>query len=63
MGGGVGLRDAGAMVLIARDRGVERWLRDKVGPVYDALKADASRAVGAEQIRARLAAEHQRGRR
>ena len=53
------IRD-GLRVLIARDRVVERWLRDKVGPAYDALKSDPARAVGAEQIRARLAAEHQR---
>jgi hypothetical protein len=43
-----------------RDRVVERWLREKVGPAYDALKSDPSRAVNADQIRARLAAEHQR---
>jgi antitoxin ParD1/3/4 len=53
------IRD-GLRVLIARDRVVERWLRDKVGPAYDALKSDPARAVGAEQIRTRLAAEHQR---
>jgi antitoxin ParD1/3/4 len=53
------IRD-GLRVLIARDRVVERWLRNKVGPAYDALKADPSRAVGADQIRARLAAEHQK---
>ena len=52
------IRD-GLRVLIARDRVVERWLRDKVGPAYDALKADPSRAVSADQIRARPAAEHQ----
>ena len=53
------IRD-GLRVLIARDRAVERWLRDQVGPAYDALKADPSRAVTATQIRARLAAEHKR---
>jgi antitoxin ParD1/3/4 len=54
------IRD-GLRVLIARDRAVERWLREKVGPAYDALKADPSRAVTASQVRARLAAEHKRG--
>jgi antitoxin ParD1/3/4 len=53
------IRD-GLRVLIARDRVVERWLRDKVGPAYDALEADPSRAVTADRIRARLAAEHRK---
>ena len=53
------IRD-GLRVLMARDRVVERWLREKVGPAYDALKADPSRAVSADRIRARLAAEHQK---
>jgi putative addiction module CopG family antidote len=53
----------GLRVLLARDRVVESWLHQQVGPAYDALKADPSRAVTADQIRARLAAEHaaQRG--
>jgi antitoxin ParD1/3/4 len=45
---------------MARDRAVERWLRDQVGPAFDALKADPSRAVTAAQVRARLAAEHKK---
>lgn len=53
------IRD-GLRVLMARDRAVERWLRSQVGPAYDALKSDPSRAVTATQIRARLAAEHKR---
>ena len=51
------IRD-GLRVLIARDRVVENWLREQVGPAYDALKADPSRAVTVDQMRARLAAEH-----
>lgn len=51
------IRD-GLRVLMARDRAVESWLRDQVGPAYDALKADPSRAVTADQVRTRLAAEH-----
>jgi antitoxin ParD1/3/4 len=54
------IRD-GLRVLMARDRAVESWLREQVGPAYDALKADPSRAVTVKQIRARLAAEHRRG--
>jgi len=55
------IRD-GLRVLMARDRAVERWLRDQVAPAYDALKADPSRAVSAAQVRARIAAEHKRSR-
>ena len=51
------IRD-GLRVLMARDRAVENWLREQVGPAYDALKADPSRAVTVDQMRARLAAEH-----
>ncbi len=51
------IRD-GLRALLARDRAVESWLLNQVGPAYDALKADPSRAVTADQVRARLNAEH-----
>jgi putative addiction module CopG family antidote len=51
------IRD-GLRALLARDRAVENWLHNQVGIAYDALKADPSRAVTAEQVRTRLAAEH-----
>jgi len=51
------IRD-GLRALLARDRAVESWLRDQVGPAYDALKENPSRAVTVDQIRARLATEH-----
>lgn len=51
------IRD-GLRTLMARDRAVESWLHNQVGPAYDALKIDPSRAVTADQVRARLAAEH-----
>ena len=51
------IRD-GLSALMARDQVVENWLHGEVGPIYDALKADPSRAVTAEQVRVRLAAEH-----
>ena len=51
------IRD-GLRALMARDRAVENWLHDQVGPAYDALKAEPSRAVTADQVRALLAAEH-----
>ena len=53
------IRD-GLRALLARDRAVESWLHQQVGPAYDALKADPSRAVTADQVRARLAAEQPR---
>jgi antitoxin ParD1/3/4 len=53
------IRD-GLRVLMARDRAVERRVKDRVGPAYDALKADPSRAVTAARVRARLAAEHEK---
>jgi putative addiction module CopG family antidote len=51
------IRD-GLRTLLARDRAVDLWLRDKVAPAYDALKADPSRAVPTSKVRKRLAAEH-----
>lgn len=51
------IRD-GLRALLARDRAVESWLVQQVGPAYDALKADPSRALSPDEIRARLAAEH-----
>lgn len=51
------IRD-GLRALMARDRAVESWLDNQVGSAYDALKADPSRAITADQVRARLAAEH-----
>ncbi|NMF88166.1 ribbon-helix-helix domain-containing protein [Aromatoleum petrolei] len=55
------IRD-GLRALMARDRAVEAWLHNEVGPAYDALKADPTRAVTADQVRARLAAEHAKAR-
>ena len=51
------IRD-GLRALLARDRAVESWLHHQVAPAYDALKAEPSRALSLEQVRARLAAEH-----
>ncbi len=52
------IRD-GLRALMARDRAIENWLHDQVGPAYDALKADPTRAVSIAEVRARLAAEHE----
>ena len=53
------IRD-GLRVLMARDRAMESWLRQDVVPAYQALKADPTRAVSADQVRATLAAEHKK---
>ena len=53
------IRD-GLRALMARDRAVETWLKERVAPAYDALATDPSRAVSADHVRARLAAEHKR---
>ncbi|HEY5209418.1 MAG TPA: type II toxin-antitoxin system ParD family antitoxin [Stellaceae bacterium] len=41
---------AGLTALSEQDEAVERWLRDEVVPVYDAMRADPSRAIPAEQV-------------
>lgn len=53
------IRD-GLRVLMARDRAMENWLLHEVAPAYDALKADPTRALTADQARARLAKEHKK---
>lgn len=52
------IRD-GLRVLVNRDRAVESWLLNQVGPAYDALKTDPARGVTVAQVRATLLAEHQ----
>ena len=53
------IRD-GLRVLMARDRAMENWLSQSVGPAYDALKASPARAVPLAKVRTRLAAEHKK---
>ncbi len=50
------IRD-GLGALMARDRALECWLHNQVGPAYDALKANPARAVTPDRVRARLAAD------
>ena len=52
------LRD-GLRALLARDRVIENWLQTEVAAAYDAVKADPTRAVSIDKVRARLAAQHQ----
>jgi antitoxin ParD1/3/4 len=49
---------AGLRALQERDAAVERWLRDEVAPVYDAMKADPSRGIPAEEVFAQIRAHH-----
>jgi len=49
---------AGLRALQERDAAVERWLREEVVPVYDAMQADPGRGIPAEQVRASLDALH-----
>lgn len=53
------IRD-GLRALMARDRAMESWLNQSVGPAYDALKADPARGVTIDQLRKTLAAEHRK---
>ena len=49
---------AGLRALQERDAAVERWLRDEVAPIYDAMKADPARGIPAKQVFAELRARH-----
>jgi antitoxin ParD1/3/4 len=49
---------AGLRALHERDAAVERWLRQEVAPVYDAMQADPGRGLGADQVGEALQAHH-----
>jgi antitoxin ParD1/3/4 len=49
---------AGLRALQERDAAMERWLREEVVPVHDAMQADPGRAIPAEQVFRRLRAHH-----
>ncbi len=52
------IRD-GLRALQMHDRALEAWLREDVAAAYDAMKADPSRAVTTDKVRASLAAAHE----
>jgi putative addiction module CopG family antidote len=56
------IRD-GLRALQARERLVERWLRDQVVPAFDAVESDPSRAVSSRDVRASLARAYRRAKR
>jgi antitoxin ParD1/3/4 len=49
---------AGLRALQERDTAVERWLRDEVVQVYDAMQADSGRGIPADKVVAALHAHH-----
>jgi antitoxin ParD1/3/4 len=51
---------AGLRALQERDAVIERWLREEVVPVYDAMKADPSRGIPAEKVFEAIRAHHDR---
>ena len=53
------IRD-GLRALLARDRAVENWLRNEALPAYDAYKADPSRGLSLDEVKAGFAALRQR---
>ena len=49
---------AGLRALQERDAAVERWLRDEVGPVFDAMQENPASAIPAEDVFAAIRARH-----
>ena len=49
---------AGLRALQERDAAVERWLRDDVAPVYDAMSPDPSRGITSERVFSDIRAHH-----
>ena len=53
------IRD-GLRALQARDRAVEQWLHNDIVPAYDAFRADPTRGIALDDVRAGLAKRHER---
>ena len=49
---------AGLRALQEREAAVDRWLREEVAPVYDAMQADPTRGLPSEQVFDALRAHH-----
>lgn len=45
----------GLRALFARDEAIETWLRTEVTAAYDELRADPSRVISSDEMRAHLA--------
>ena len=51
---------AGLRALQERDAAVERWLREEVAPVFDAMQADPDRARSMGEVFGAIRARHAR---
>lgn len=51
--------NAGLNALQTQQESLERWLREDVAPVYDAMKENPDRAIPTETVFARLRAHHE----
>ena len=51
---------AGLQALQERDAAAERWLKEEVAPVYDAMQADPGRAQTLDAVFATIRARHAR---
>ena len=49
----------GIRALMDRDKAVEYWLHTQAAAAYDALKADPTRALSVDQVRAALKQTHE----
>ena len=49
---------AGLRALLERDAAVEKWLRDEVVSVCDAMRSEPGRAISGEQVIAAIRARH-----
>ena len=49
---------AGLRALQEREAAVDRWLREEVAPVYDAMQADPNRGIPASQVFDELRKRH-----
>jgi len=49
---------AGLRALQERDAAVEKWLREEVVAVYDAMQLDPGRAISGKQVFATIRARH-----
>ncbi|EKF58024.1 CopG/Arc/MetJ family addiction module antidote protein [Agrobacterium albertimagni AOL15] len=50
---------AGLSALQTQQESLERWLREDVAPVYDAMQENPDRGIPAETVFARLRAHHE----
>ena len=52
----------GLRALQLHERALDNWLRERVAPAYDAMKANPSRAVSGAKVRRSLGAAHKTSR-